>query len=80
MFDGVPPEERWKLEDPLAWRNRGLTPEERAKLLVKAMNFTEKAIMLSNHHHNDPKDEGWTGGTAANERLKIPKVRYQDGP
>jgi len=38
MMYGIAPEERWKYEDPHAWRNHGYSPEERAKLLLKAMN------------------------------------------
>ena len=66
-------------DDPLAWKNTKLSPDERATLLVNAMNFTEKATLLSRYQKNTPAKD-WTGATSAIERLQVPEIRYQDGP
>ena len=65
-------------DDPLAWRNKSLTPEERATLLVNAMTFEEKANTVTGHVF--PGSLTWTGATESIDRLKVPRVRYQDGP
>lgn len=67
-------------DDPLAWRDTTKSPEERATLLVNAMNFTEKAKMLSRTERPTSGVNDWTGGIIGIERLKVPEIRYQDGP
>lgn len=67
-------------DDPLAWRNTSLTADERASLLLKAMNYTEKAKILSRWGKNTPGKNDWTGGTVGIERLKVPAIQYNDGP
>lgn len=64
--------------DPLAWRNTSKSAEERAQLLVDAMTFDEKADTVTGHVF--PGALTWTGATEAIPRLKVPRVRYQDGP
>jgi len=55
-----------------------LPAEERAKLLVGAMTYDEKAQTVTGHVF--PGAITWTGATEAIDRLKVPRVRYQDGP
>ena len=49
--------------DPLAWRDTSKSPDERAKLLVAAMTFEEKASFMANHLTDQtiPNDY-WNGG------------------
>lgn len=67
-------------DDPLAWRDTSKSAEERATLLVGAMNFTEKAKIMSRWLRPIPGKTDWTGGTLRIERLKVPAIQYQDGP
>jgi beta-glucosidase len=53
-----------------------LPAEERAKLLVDAMVFAEKAWLVAGHIPSIT----WTGATSGIRRLKVPIVRYADGP
>ena len=55
--------------DPLAWKDTSLPLDERASLLVQAMNLTEKAMMLTLNITNIEGVSDWTGGTAGFERL-----------
>lgn len=55
--------------DPLAWKNTSLPLDERATLLVKAMNTTEKAMIISRNTTDTPGKTEWIGGTCALERL-----------
>jgi beta-glucosidase len=64
--------------DPLAWRNSSKSAKERARLLVDAMTFDEKATIVSSQ--TAPFTITWTGATEGIPRLKVPRVRYQDGP
>lgn len=74
--------EELKIEaDPLAWRNKSLSADERATLLIDAMNQTERMMMLSNYDWvNNETYEDWSGGIAGYPRLKVPTVKYMDGP
>ena len=54
--------------------------EDRAKLLLKAMNLSEKVRMMHGSHSED-KDYGWYVGRAeGNPRLGIPNLQLNDGP
>jgi beta-glucosidase len=66
--------------DPLAWKNTSLPLDQRASLLVQAMNTTEKAMIISRNTTDIPGKTEWIGGTCAIERLQIPQINYQDGP
>ena len=54
--------------------------EDRAKLLLKAMNLSEKVRMMHGSHSED-KSYGWYVGRAeGNPRLGIPNLQLNDGP
>jgi len=74
----VPPQQIG--DDPLAWKNTSLPLDERATLLVKAMNLTEKAMIISRNTTDTPNVTAWVGGCSAIERLDVPQINYQDGP
>jgi beta-glucosidase len=50
------------------WMDKTKTPEERASLIVKAMNWTEKASLVRGRGSVLP----YTGHTLAIERLGVP--------
>lgn len=65
--------------DALAWKNIKLPAEKRAKLLVNAMTFEEKARFLSRHTPIVPGLNDWHGGVDGNNRLQYPPIHYQAG-
>jgi len=50
------------------------SPEERAELVLKAMNWTEKASLVRGRGSVLP----YTGHTLAIDRLNIPQVNLED--
>lgn len=53
----------------MAWKNTSLPADERATLLVKALNTTEKSMIISRNTTDIPGKTNWIGGTSAIERL-----------
>jgi hypothetical protein len=76
-----------KADGWLAWLDSRLPPEARTAALLKAMNHTEKTHLLHGGHKTNCTEGSemelrtcYAGFIPANERLKIPSLRLEDGP
>lgn len=65
--------------DALAWKNKNLPAEKRAKLLVNSMKQEEKFRFLARYVPSVPGFTEWNGGVDGNNRLQYPPVYYQQG-
>jgi beta-glucosidase len=71
------------------WMNRSLSPEERAKLLIAAMNLDDKIALMhgvtaskkkpANAYDFAPPPVGYAGYVPPNPRLGIPALTLADG-
>lgn len=64
----------------MPWWDKTKSADQRARALVKAMTYVEKVSMMTRSIKHVDQGYYWGGGTAAIDRLKIPELRYSDGP
>jgi beta-glucosidase len=62
------------------WRNKDLTPQERAQELISAMTLEEKLVMVHGSDNSYGGDVIYVGWVPGNKRLGIPELRLNDGP